>query len=102
MSADNFDSRKSDQVAMKLLEAIENAGLVEHFKKLKDKYGRYDALQKEGNVLYPVVLREGMFIRRFLENMGVDSNQWTEKLGMAIMYYDNKNSGNIGSFSGGE
>lgn len=97
MSANNFDNRKSDKVALKLLEAIENAGLIDHFKNLKKKYGRYDALQRDGNVIYPVVLREGLFIRRFLENMGVDSSKWKEKLGMAMMYHDKGDS--IGSFS---
>lgn len=100
MSADNFDNRKSDQVAIKLLEAIENAGLVDHFKKLKEKHGRYDALQKDGNVLYPVVLREGLFIRNFIKQLGGDEWKWQEKLGMALMYHDKGDS--IGAFSSNE
>lgn len=88
MAENNFDDRKSDKTALKLLEALKNANAVERFKYLKKKYNRFDPVIQEGNVLYPVELREGNFIKQFLRNMGEDENKWKDKLGLALMYHD--------------
>ena len=94
------DTRKSDKVAIKLLEAIKDADLIEHFKNIKKVFGKYDAIKKEGNVLYPIAMREGLYIRNFIRGLGEDEWKWKEKLGLAIMYHENNDQ--IGSFPGNE
>lgn len=89
MSNDNsFDTRKSDQTALSLLRSLKDANLVERFIKLRKEYGRFDAIERKGNVLYPITLREGVYLRSFLRELGEDEWKWKEKLGIAIMYYE--------------
>jgi hypothetical protein len=100
MSNQTNNPQKSDQVALKILNALKAENLVNHFKKLKEDYGTYDAIRKDGNVLYPVSLREGVFLRKFIRDMGEDEWRWKEKLGLAMMYEEHQDK--IGNWSSNE
>ena len=84
----------NNKEALQLLDMMKNfkwgyPNLIDYFRNIKDKYGRYDAIIKEKNVLYPVEMREALIIKRMLENIGVNPKEWKERLEEALQIYVN-------------
>lgn len=44
---------------------------IDFFKKIKNKYGQYNAVFTEGGIPHPVHFREGMQVRNFMRSTGL-------------------------------
>lgn len=81
-----FDNRKSDPIALKILEIIRKGGVVEKFKKFKKEYGTVDITEWSENIAYPVTLREGVYLRDCIRKMGGNEWDWVKYINLALLY----------------
>lgn len=87
----NTDKRRSDKIALAILEMLKEAdGIIEKFKLYKETYGKVDVVEEKNNVLYPVSLREGIFIRKCIRKMGGNEWDWKKYIGLAMIYDEDK------------
>lgn len=86
--AEKYDPRKSDKIALTIKDMLVQGNAIEKFKKLKEKYGTINAIEWSNNVAYPVVLREGVFIKKCIREMGGKEEDWVKLTNLALLYYD--------------
>ena len=87
---ENYDKRKSDKIALTILKLLKEGDVLEKFKEYRDLYGKIDIIENRDeypdNVLFPISLREGLFIRRAIREMGGKEWDWKKYVNMAILY----------------
>lgn len=87
---DKYDKRKSDKIALAVLDMLKGGDVLEKFKEYKEVYGKIDVVESRenypDNVLFPISLREGIFIRKCIREMGGKEWDWKKYVNMAILY----------------
>jgi hypothetical protein len=92
MNLDGIDKRRSDELAIALLEWLKETNTLNNFIYYLDKYKRIDPIINEGNVSYPVELREGYFVKKKLKEIAqtkgipFEFKDWKKKVNLALIY----------------
>lgn len=85
---EKYDKRKSDKIALTIKDMLIQGNAIKKFKRLKKEYGTIDAIEWVNNVAFPVSLREGVYIRKCIREMGGKEEDWVKLTNLALLYYD--------------